>query len=376
MLRVDLRTSLDEAVLAEILDLIEEARRIEGHAPVGEHKLSHLALAATGGAPRDDWVGILAYDAYDAYDTDTAADGRGGRGGRGDRLVGYAHTRWNAPGARPRLAVEVVVHPGWHGLGVARRLLDETRGVLARAGGGLLYLWVHRVEDAADTLAARMGFAVQRDLALMARDLADPPVPLPPPEGVTLRAYRPGADDDALLAVNNAAFPDHPENGGWDRADLAERTALPWFDPAGVILADGGANAGGPGGGADVGDAGGDADTAGGLLGFHWTKLHAHADEDPPPHAPVGEVYVLAVSPRAQGRGLGRVLLRAGLAHLHAHGARRVVLYVDTAAAGARALYASAGFTTASHDVCYEQDVPAAPGTAPGTGRVDLTRPA
>ena len=51
-------------------------------------------------------------------------------------------------------------------LAEARMLLWEARSVLARAGGGVFFLWVHRVEDAADTLAARLGFRVQRELGV------------------------------------------------------------------------------------------------------------------------------------------------------------------------------------------------------------------
>ncbi len=309
MLHIALRNTLDEQALAEILALIEQATAIEGHPPVGEHKVSHLAVGAR------DWVGILAYD--DAL------------------LVGYAHTRWNPPGTRPRMAVEVVVHPEWHDRGVARRLLDETRSVLGRAGGGVLYLWVHWVEDPQATLAARMGFRIQRELAFMTRDLSEPPPAPRLPPGVEVRAYRPGVDDAAFLEVNNAAFAGHPENGGWTAEDFAERRALDWFDPDGLLLAWRGEE----------------------LLGFHWTKWHEHDTDEQPAHDPVGEVYVLGIAPAAQGMGLGRALLHEGLIHLYKQGCRRVVLYVDSASAGARPLYASDGFVTESLEVCYEEDV-------------------
>jgi mycothiol synthase len=309
-LRIELRSRLDERVLGEVLDLIEAATAIEGHRPVGEHKHSHLRVGAEG------WVGILAYEE--------------------DRLVGYAHTRWNPPGAHPRLAVEVVVHPERYDSDVARTLLLETRGVLGRAGGGAMWLWVHRVEDPATTLAARMGLAVQRELAFMARELAERPEVPEAPEGVELRAYRPEADADDLLAVNNAAFADHPENGGWDADELAERTGRDWFDPAGLILAWRGEE----------------------LLGFHWTKWHSHDSDEHPAHEPVGEVYVLGIAPSAQGLGLGRLLLRAGLAHLHDRGCRRAMLYVDASSTGAVALYRSEGFAAEYREVCYEELVP------------------
>lgn len=309
MLRIELRNRIDPVARDQILGLVSEARRLDGHDPVGEHKLSHLRLGAKG------WVGVLAFD--------------------DDRLVGYAHLRWNAPSARPRVAVEVVVHPGWYDRDVAPRLVNETRAVLGRAGGGPLFLWVHRVEDPADTLAARMGFRVQRELAYMARDLTARPLPPPLPYAVEVLPFRPGRDDEALLAVNNAAFRGHPENGGWGREDLDERMSLGWFDAEGLLMAWRGSE----------------------LLGFHWTKWHAHDSDDTPAHAPLGEVYVLAVSPVAQGLGLGRALLDAGLAHLWDRACRRAVLYVDEANEGARKLYDSEGFATLYREVCYEEEV-------------------
>jgi mycothiol synthase len=308
MLRIELRNHLDASALAEILALIETVKAVEGHAPVGEHKLSHLRVGVR------EWVGILAYDE--------------------DRLVGYAHTRWNEPGTRPRMAVEVVVHPEWHGKEVARHLLRETRAVLGRAGGGLLYLWVHAVKDPTTTLAARMGFKVSRELALMSRELDEvPEVELP--AGVEVRPYRHPRDEAAFLGVNNAAFAHHPENGGWGREDFAERRALAWFDPEGLLLAWRGEE----------------------LLGFHWTKWHGHEADSPPAHEPVGEVYVLGVAPGTQGMGLGRALLHAGLTHLARRGCRRVILYVDLAEEPARRLYTSEGFATESLEVCYEEEV-------------------
>ena len=308
MIRIEPRNDLDQAVLDEIRDLIDAATAIEGHRPVGEHKYSHLAVGA------QQWVGVMAYD--------------------DDRLVGYAHTRWNSAGTTPRMAVEVVVHPDYYGSDVARLLLEETRRVLARAGGGVLYLWVHRVEDPSDTLAARLGFGVQRELAFMVCPLSEPPPEPALPAGVELRPYRPDVDDDEFLRVNNTAFDGHPENGGWDTDDFVQRRKLDWFDADGLLMAWQGER----------------------LAGFHWTKWHSHDSEEVPAHEPVGEVYVLGVDPGVQGTGLGRALLRAGLRHLHGRGCRQSILYVDCASTGAVKLYESEGFVTHYREVCY-QDV-------------------
>jgi mycothiol synthase len=321
---IELRTHLDQAVLDEIVDLIEAARRIEGHRPVGEHKYAHLRVGVRN------WVGVMAYE--------------------GQRLVGYAHTRWNAAGDRPRVAVEVVVHPDWYGSDVAKALLQQTRDILARAGGGLLYLWVHHVEDARSTLAAKLGFEIQRELAFMSFPMRTRHVDVPFPEGVIVRGYRGGEDDAEFLRVNNAAFDGHPENGDWSPDEFVDRRSREWFDPEGLLMAWRGDE----------------------LLGFHWTKWHAHSAEEMPAHEPVGEVYVLAVDPSAQGLGLGRALLAAGLQYLYDRGCAEAVLYVDRASTGAVALYESEGFRTLYHEVCYQDWVEPA-GALPAS---DLWRPA
>ena len=306
MIRLELHTDLGQGVLDEIKRLIDAATDIEGHRPVGEHKYSHLTVGATG------WVGVLAYD--------------------DQQLVGYAHTRWNPAGATPRMAVEGVVHPEYYDTDVARLMLWEARSVLARAGGGVFFLWVHRVEDPEDTLARRLGFHIQRELAFMSRGLAQRPRDPHVPDGVTLRPFVPGEDDDEFLRVNNAAFQGHPENGGWTRNDFTQRQALDWFDPEGLVMAWRGDR----------------------CAGFHWTKWHSHESDEVPAHEPVGEVYVLGVDPAEQGTGLGRALLLAGLQHLFDRGCRQSILYVDCANTGAVKLYESEGFAIEYREVCYE----------------------
>ncbi len=183
--------------------------------------------------------------------------------------------------------------------------------------------WAFGDLPAAQGFAAAVSLRPSRSLLIMDRPLAGATAPQPP-SGLSLRGYT-DTDADDLLAVNAAAFADHPEQGSLDRAGLAARMAEPWFDPAGLIL-------------------GFDVD---GLAGFHWTK---RVDSG------TGEVYVVGVAPRAQGRGYGRVLLEAGLAHLHETGTERVLLYVDSAEAVAVRMYESAGFRVARRDVLYAPD--------------------
>ena len=113
--------------------------------------------------------------------------------------------------------------------------------------------------------------------------------------------------------------------------DLRERTSESWFDPEGLFLA-------------VPSDPGPDDPP---LLGFHWTK--EHRDEDPP----YGEVYVVAVNPKAAGRGLGTVLTGVGLQHLKDRGLESVLLYVDGDNDPAIAVYTGQGFGVERTEVQY-----------------------
>jgi mycothiol synthase len=150
---------------------------------------------------------------------------------------------------------------------------------------------------------------------------------VPVVESVTIRGYR-DTDADEVVRVNAAAFAHHPEQGSMDRANLAERMSEPWFDPAGLLVADAGSR-------------------EHRLLAFHWTKQHSPE---------LGEVYVVAVDPAAQGRGLGRAVTAAGLAHLASRGVRRIILYVESDNEPAIATYSKLGFQHTSTHVQYARN--------------------
>jgi mycothiol synthase len=213
-------------------------------------------------------------------------------------------------------ALDLAVHPDARGRGTGSALAEA-----ATAEPGPLTAWSHGNHPAAAVLAGRLGFERVRDLWVMRRALSDPPPGDDDADGVVVRTFRRGVDEEAFLAVNAEAFAHHPEQGGLDRAGLEERMAEPWFDPGGFFLA-----------GRD-----------GELLGFHWTKVH---DE---PSA-VGEVYVVGVSPKAQGLGLGRRLTAVGLRHLASRGLPEVLLYVESDNAPAVAVYRRLGFKHADRD--------------------------
>ncbi|MER7417899.1 mycothiol synthase [Micromonospora peucetia] len=297
--RVTRAGRLSPTEIADVTALARAAGDVDGADPFDEHVLLRL---------RDP-------DAPAVHLTIRADDGT---------LAGYAHL--DTTEAATGVGVELVVHPAHRRRGTGRAL---ARGVLAAADGPLR-VWAHGDHPSAAALAVDLGLRRARVLWQLRRPLTAP-IPDPGlPDGVTLRAFRPGADDDEWLALNARAFAEHPEQGRWSPADLRVRLDEPWFDPEGFLLA------------VD--------EPTGRLLGFHWTKVHER-----PGSARIGEVYVLGVDPSAHRGGLGRVLTAAGLAHLRdQRGLDRVMLYVDESNTAAVALYERLGFARWSAHVNYQ----------------------
>lgn len=221
---------------------------------------------------------------------------------RAGELAGFAYAQGGS--------AELVVAPRWRRQGVGSELLTRVRPDR---------VWAHGRLPAAEAFAAHHGYVADRVLWQLRRPAADIPE-MPLPQGVSLRSFVPGEDEEEWLRVNSRAFAHHPDQGSWTRSDLVARENEPWFDPAGFLLA-----------GKD-----------GRLVGFHWTKIHPDG---------IGEVYVLGLDPSVQGSGLAKPLTVAGLRSLADRGVGEIMLYVDESNTAAVHLYRRLGFRDYRADV-------------------------
>jgi mycothiol synthase len=339
---------ITDAESRAVLELVRAAAEEDGVGPLSEHVMLHLRY---GGDPRARNLLLVSHG----------------------ELAGYAHLDPTDPVEGP--SGELVIHPAHRRQELGLLL---TRALVAEAGERPLRLWAHGDLPAAARLAAAAGFERIRALWQMRRSLQSRLDRPQVADGVTIRTFVIGQDEDAWTDLNARAFARHPEQGAWTREDLDLREREPWFDPNGFFL----------------------AERAGKLVGFHWTKIHGRSEREdavldagldaPAPHhqapgqappagqaspaeqapgrgspagqqraqearahEPIGEVYVVGVSPEERGTGLGRALTLVGLRYLRSQGLFQVMLYVDESNTPAIGLYESLGFTHWDTDVMY-----------------------
>ncbi len=260
--------------VAAVAALVEKVAVADGVDPLSEHKAIELAKDRGRGVTLWEGGELIAYAHVSEYDTHRAVE----------LVVSYSH-RTDA---------------------VVTALLD---GIAA--GTELqVWAWLPWLVD----LLERHGWESVRRLFQLRR-------PLPPdvrprlPAGIEVRPFRVGVDEDAWIEANNAVFAGHPEQGGWDRAELAERMQQEWFDPADVHL----------------------AWEQSRIVGFCWTKVH-RAEH-------IGEIYVIGIHPDYRGRSLGTELTLVGLWHLYdVDGVETGMLYVDDVNPWAIRMYEHLGF--------------------------------
>jgi mycothiol synthase len=326
-----------------------------------KRKVAHVSLslkfldvtdAASAAAFREVADTATRFDGYHPFNEQSQLDATAGRR-RAALLVAGADGVPDIVGAAiiGQGELDLVILPerrrNGFGTDAVAALLQETG-----ASETSLTAWAHGDHPAARALAPRFGFTPVRTLLQLRMPLANDndaaATPGPdsgpasgPDSGVTIGAFQPGIDDAEWVALNALTFASHPEQGAVTLADLADREAEPWFDAGDFVLAREAAVDGDPSG-------------TGRLIGYNWLKV----EEPDAEGTRQGEIYVIGVHPDAAGRGLGRILMQAGLRRLRERGCTTAALYVEADNAGAVHLYRSLGFVDHTIDVQYRRSSP------------------
>lgn len=293
---VEVLQAIDRRTLSSVNELLARAEAEDGHKPLGDHLLIEMKRGRS-----DAFVAVMAREASGRVVSGYAQLARGNE----DWILG------------------VVVDPSARSdaMTVERDLVSAALAEISKRGAGRVYMWVPKPTHRWDDLAASEGFLPDRELLQMRRSL--------PVAGsrsdVDTRPFRPGFDERTWLEMNNRAFAEHPEQGGWTLETLLEREKEPWFDPAGFLL----------------------HERDGRLAAACWTKIHPGSDPQ------MGEIYVIAVDPDFQGYGLGLQMTLAGLESIESRAVHLAMLYVDASNGPALRMYRKLGFEVDHLDRSY-----------------------
>lgn len=256
--------------------------------------------------------GVTAHDIVRAVDR-LAADPSGTAVAlEGDRIVGVTTPRHDA----------LTVHPAHRRRGHGRRLVAEALDIARESGDPELVLWGDPARPEADAFIRALGFTYRSSLWLFRLPPSTAVSPPAFPPDVVTRTYRP-ADLEAYVELVNAAFADHPVRLAFPLERVRYVHALPDFDPEGILLV------------ASV-------DEPDRNVAFVRVELFP-ADDG----SVEGYVGWLGTLPAWRKRGLGRELLRWGVAHVRSSGVGVVELQVEAANDRALRLYLREGFEPA-----------------------------
>ena len=214
----------------------------------------------------------------------------------------------------------LVVEPVRRMQGIGERLVEAGCAIEGEQGNAALVLGVRPGDRRGEQFLEATGFAFHSsvwDLEL-ASDVA---VAAPSvPDGYAARPFRRETDLDTWVTTFNEAFRDHPTPLQLDPAGVAQWIADPEARDDDTILIE---------------------DDRGRIAAFCATEPRYRPDGSVISKA---EIWALGVRPGLQGRGLGRVALRLGIAWLRALGVDTVTLSVSGRNPRAVSLYEAEGF--------------------------------
>jgi mycothiol synthase len=299
---LEIKREMGDEDIAHVTELLDAATRADGRRPLSDH----LYLDLVGGG-HDGFAGLIAIEPGHEHPVAYAQISKGNE----------------------NHVFELVVHPHhrYEMATIGPELIEAALDTVRVGGGGEVNWWVFEPTSAHRKLADDAGMSQTRTLFQMQRSL-----PADRHATVATRSFVPGVDDEAWLYVNNRAFANHAEQGGWTIETFCQRQQEPWFDPEGFRM----------------------HERDGRLAGFCWTKIHPGEGDH---NESLGEIYVVAVDPDFHGVGLGSEMTLAGLDHLAKQSIGAALLYVDARNESAVAMYHRLGFEVRATNAAFTTHV-------------------
>ncbi|HEY9721308.1 MAG TPA: GNAT family N-acetyltransferase [Oscillatoriaceae cyanobacterium] len=259
---------------------------------------------------------------FDFYDEDVPMTSRIMIAEEDGRTLGFYHLYTDENQlARGRVNLDAIhVHPDARGKGAGAALLESACDTAKGWKGGYVSTAIPEGDTGSLAFLERHGFSIARIFFKMRlSELKAAPEPVIP-EGLHLRPYTPGSDEDAFVQVFNTCFEGH-----WDFTPLTPQEAAAWnrrpsFNPKGCFLLFDGPR----------------------LIGFTTILF------DPERAAQTGEavarIFEMGVLPEYRRRGLGYQLLLVGVRYARERGFQAIDLVTDSQNAPAVEMYEKLGF--------------------------------
>lgn len=242
---------------------------------------------------------------------------------RAGSLIGYMDIL-TEPGIG-RVILDCWLHPEHRRKGLATKLLGDAMRRAGEAGAKIAHVHIKEDNAVAKMVLPRLSFECVRRFLEFKLDMTRLRQQETNQASQKCRHLKRG-EEKKITLIQNRCF-----TGTWGYnpntvATITYRTHLSHFSPEDIILT-------------YEGDK---------LIGYCWTEITGEGE---------GRIYMLGVDPDYRGKGIGRRLLLAGLAHLRNKGIRVAVLTTDSENQPACDLYRSAGFEFHKGSLWYEKAV-------------------
>jgi len=231
-----------------------------------------------------------------------------------------------------RVLLDCLVHPEHRRKGLAKRLLEEAARRARELKATTIHVSVLEENRAARETLSRLGFSAVRQFLEMSLPLSESKLPETPSDELALRQLRRG-EEEMLASVQNRCFADTWGFNPNTPEEIAYALSLSSASAEDVIFIY-------------------DAERP---VGYCWTRISCETSAEA--GGKKGRILMLGVDPDYRGRGIGRLVLGAGLAYLKNKRVGLAELTVDSENQVACSLYTSAGFEVKTYSFYYEKQI-------------------